>query len=63
MTKSPWKPPIFPAIGLRVRKKGGPSVGTVLRWQKDWIVVDWDEGIMPKVRPMICHLYELEAVE
>lgn len=45
--------------GDRVRKRGFPFEGTVIKSDETWVTIEWDDGMLPKVRPKMCHVAEL----
>ena len=54
----PKAPSNLPDRGDRVRQRGRPREGTLIKYDPDteWSTVEWDDGEGPRV----CHRYELE---
>lgn len=49
--------------GLRVRKRGFKHEGKIVKADKTWATIEWDDGPMPIERPTMCHIKELEFAD
>jgi hypothetical protein len=47
-------------IGDRVTKRGSEGVGTIVDIGGVWVSIKWDDGALPRERPRMCHVAELE---
>jgi hypothetical protein len=49
--------------GDRIRKRGFKYLGAIVKKDTAWATIEWDDGPIAKIRPLMCHVNELELAD
>lgn len=49
--------------GDRIKKRGFSHEGRIVKKDEAWATIEWDDGVLARERPKMCHLRELETLK